>query len=134
MILANDIKLLTKNGLRECLKPNIRFYLNDTLITKGFDYKTGVTDKTLYSINIKDGCFQLFEGNVLTSRGYIKVEDLEIGDILITHTVRNTDYGATSVVLGERVITAISSSSLGDTPCIEAPYDEIIVDGLYLRA
>ena len=76
----------------------------------------------------------MFEGRVLTSRGYVEVEDLKIGDILIIHTVRNTDYGATSVVLGERMVIDISSSSLGDIPCIEVPYSEIIVDGLYLRA
>lgn len=134
MILANDIKLLTKNGLREWSKPNIRFYLNESLLTKGFDYKTATTELDKYSIGTKDRCFELFDGcKVLTSRGYTDVADLDIGDTLIIHSIRQTDYGATSIVLLERKINSLYVHKDAIIDCIEVPYQEIIIDGLQLK-
>ena len=135
MILTTDVKLLTKNGMKEWSKPNIRFYLNDTTLTKGFDYKQTTTNLDMYAISVKEGCVEIFSnGKVLTSRGYVDISELEIGDTLIFHKIHETDYGASTVVLAERKISAIYSHKSENVPCLEVPYEEIIVNGLYIKA
>lgn len=133
MILSRNVKLLTRNGLKDYKKPNLRFYLNDTLLTKTCDYKNTTTSLTLYNISTKDSCFKLFdEGEILTSKGFVSIKDLQVGDTLIVHTLRQTDYGASSITLCERNITEISKV-VTERDCIEVPYNELIVDGLYLK-
>lgn len=135
MILAEDIKLLTKNGAKEWTKPNIRFYINDTTLTKGFDYKKTTTNLDMYAISVKEGCVEMFDsGKVLTSRGFVTFPELEVGDILMFHIVRETDYGTSFIVLAEKQISAISVHKSEEVPCLEVPYTEIIANGLYIKA
>ena len=135
MILTTDVKLLTKNGMKEWSKPNIRFYINDTTLTKGFDYKQTTTNLDLYAISIKEGCVEIFSnGKVLTSKGYVAVPELEVGDILMFYKIQKTSYGTTFIMIEEKKISAIYCHKSENASCLEVPYEEIIVNGLHIKA
>lgn len=138
MILNKDMKVLTKSGLKDYRKPNVRFYLNETTLSKTVDYKTIPFDYRIYSIYTKnDKKYDIIDDGkqVFTSRGFVRICDLDVGDTLISYSMRGTDYGASSMVLNEEKIVGIECDPiLVFSEGIEVPYEEIISDGLLFRA
>lgn len=139
MIFKKDMKVLTKNGLKDYKKPNVRFYLNETLLSKCVDYGNIVCNYAVYTFYTKnDNKYEIIDDGkkVFTSRGFVRICDLDVGDVLIFYRMRNTEYGASSMVLNEERIVGVSDEHLFPvlTEGISVPYDEIISDGLLFKA